>query len=281
MEIIHTIPQMKAQAAAWKSAGLSVGLVPTMGYLHQGHMSLVQKAVAENDRVVVSIFVNPIQFGANEDLDRYPRDFARDCDLCGQAGAGAVFNPSAQEMYPAGFCGFADISGLTDSLCGAKRPGHFRGVCTVVMKLFHIVRPDKAYFGQKDAQQLAVIKRMALDFNMDAEIVGLPIVREPDGLAMSSRNAYLNDQERRAAPCLHEALSGALSLCRQGCRDVRQIKQHIYRILSGVPLATVDYVEIVDTETMQPLQQIDRPVLCAMAVFIGKTRLIDNILLNI
>jgi pantoate--beta-alanine ligase len=280
MEIIHDISRMQARASAWLSAGLSVGLVPTMGYLHEGHMSLVRKAVLDNDRVVVSIFVNPIQFGANEDLDRYPRDMARDVDLCDRAGVDVVFSPSASAMYPDGFCSHVDLSGVTIGLCGANRPGYFRGVCTVVMKLFHIVNPNRAYFGQKDAQQLATVKRMVNDFNMRLDIVGLPTVREPDGLAMSSRNAYLDHSERAAAQCLYKALSGALRLFRQGTGDARQIKQYVEKILADVPSAKAEYVEIVDTETMQPVETLDRPALCAVAVFIGRTRLIDNIQLS-
>ena len=280
MEIIHTIGALKERVATWKSSGLSVGLVPTMGYLHDGHASLMRHAVHENDRVIVSIFINPIQFGANEDLGRYPQDIERDKDLCIQAGVDVIFNPSPSEMYPAGFYTYIDMSVVTDGLCGAKRPGHFRGVCTVVLKLFNITKPDKAYFGQKDAQQLAVIKTMARDLNIDVQIVGLPIIREPDGLAMSSRNTYLNEQERAAAPLLFKALLEALQIYRQGNTDAQQIKQQIGKVLSSNPLISVDYIEIVDIDTMQPIETINQPALCAVAVFIGQTRLIDNIVLE-
>jgi pantoate--beta-alanine ligase len=243
-------------------------------------MSLVQRSVRENDRTVVSVFVNPIQFGANEDFDRYPRDLSRDLALCEQAGVDAVFNPSAAEMYPRGFCSRVEMRVLTEGLCGKKRPEHFRGVCTVVMKLFHAALPDRAYFGQKDAQQLAVVRRMAKDFNMRVEIVGAPIVREADGLAMSSRNVYLNAAERAAAPCLFAALSSGADLYRQGVVDARRIKQCVREILSRVSLARIDYVEIVDAETMQALETVVEPALCAVAVYIGETRLIDNIALK-
>jgi pantoate--beta-alanine ligase len=272
---------MQSLATAWRAAGLSVGLVPTMGSLHEGHLSLVRKSARENDRTVVSIFVNPIQFGANEDFDRYPRDLARDLDLCGQAGVDAVFSPAAAEMYPEGFCSRVELRVLTESLCGTKRPHHFCGVCTVVMKLFHAALPDRAYFGQKDAQQLAVVKRMARDFNMRVAVVGAPTVREADGLAMSSRNAYLNAAERAAAPRVFEALSSAAALYRQGVSDADQIKRHVDERLSGVPLLRVDYIEIVDAETMRPLESVTGPALCAVAVYIGETRLIDNIALEV
>ncbi|MDR2088394.1 MAG: pantoate--beta-alanine ligase [Clostridiales Family XIII bacterium] len=280
MELVHKISEMQALASAWRAAGLSVGLVPTMGSLHEGHMSLVRKSAEENDRTVVSVFVNPIQFGANEDFDRYPRDLSRDLSLCGRAGADAVFNPSAAEMYPEGFCSRVEMSVLTENLCGKTRPAHFRGVCTVVLKLFLAALPDRAYFGQKDAQQLAVVRRMARDFNMRIEVVGAPIVREADGLAMSSRNAYLTAAERAAAPCLFRALSGGAELCRRGVVEARGIERRVREILSETPLARVDYVEVVDAETMRPLETVAGPALCAAAVYIGETRLIDNIALE-
>lgn len=280
MEIISSVTEMKAVIRSWKAEGLSVGLVPTMGYLHDGHMSLVRRAVEENDRVVVSVFVNPIQFGVNEDLDRYPRDLRRDAALCAGAGAAVIFHPDAGEMYPEGFASFADMSVVTEHLCGARRPGHFRGVCTVVMKLFNIVSPDKAYFGQKDAQQLAVIRRMGLDFNMDVQVVGLPIVREADGLALSSRNTYLSQEERVAALCLHRSVKLAGELYRQGVRDAVEIKAKVREVLDAEPLARVDYVEVADADTMQPVSLLERPALCAIAVYINNTRLIDNIALG-
>jgi pantoate--beta-alanine ligase len=268
---------MKAEAAVWKAAGLSVGLVPTMGFLHEGHMSLVRKAVSENDRVIVSIFVNPIQFEADEDFDRYPRDPAKDAELCENASVDVIFSPAAQEMYPDGFCSHADVLGLTEGLCGARRPNHFRGVCTVVMKLLNITKADAAYFGRKDAQQLAVIRRMVLDMNMDAEIVGMPIVREPDGLAMSSRNVYLNDEERVSAAGIRKALCEASRLYSDGELDIRLMERRVRDMLSAIPGASAEYVEIVDENTMRPPAGADAALLCAVAVRIGKTRLIDNI----
>ena len=198
MELFTTVQQVREQVRAWKKQGLTVGLVPTMGFLHEGHKSLIDRAVAENDKVVVSVFVNPIQFGPNEDFAQYPRDLEKDAALCENAGAAILFHPEPEEMYPNGFCTHVDVTGVTDNLCGAKRPGHFQGVCTVVSKLFHMVAPDRAYFGEKDAQQLAVIRRMVQDLNFDLEVVGCPIIRESDGLAKSSRNTYLNPEERRA-----------------------------------------------------------------------------------
>jgi pantoate--beta-alanine ligase len=272
---------MKAEAAAWKAAGLSVGLVPTMGSLHEGHMSLVRRAVSENDRVIVSIFVNPIQFEANEDFDRYPRDPAKDAELCENASVDVIFNPTAREMYPDGFCSCADVSGLTEGLCGAGRPNHFRGVCTVVAKLFNITKADRAYFGRKDAQQLAVIRRMVLDMNMDAEVVGMPIVREPDGLAMSSRNVYLDETERASAAGIRKALCEASRLYTDGERDIRLIERRVRDRLSAIPGARAEYVEIVDERTMRPPARADAVLLCAVAAHIGKTRLIDNISLRV
>jgi pantoate--beta-alanine ligase len=271
---------MKKTVAEWKSEGLSVGLVPTMGFLHEGHMSLIRQAVSDNDRVVVSVFVNPMQFGENEDFGRYPRDLDRDSAMCAKEGADVIFSPPASEMYPSGFCGYVDLAAMTDGLCGAKRPGHFRGVCTVVMKLLNIAGPDRAYFGQKDAQQLAVVKRMAEDFNMDVEIVGMPIVREADGLAMSSRNSYLSGEERAAALSINRALAEAAKLCGGGCRDVRHIKNRIKAVLSGEPLLRVDYIEVAGMDTMLPLDMLDGRALCAVAVYAGKTRLIDNVVLE-
>jgi pantoate--beta-alanine ligase len=280
MNEIKTVSRMKAEAAAWRAAGLSVGLVPTMGYLHEGHMSLIRKAVSENDRVIVSIFVNPIQFEANEDFDRYPQNPAKDAELCEKASVDAIFSPTAREMYPDGFCSHTDVSGLTEGLCGAGRPNHFRGVCTVVAKLFNITRPDRAYFGRKDAQQLAVIRRMASDMNMDVSVVGLPIVRESDGLAMSSRNVYLSEAERALATRIRKTLSEASGLYAGGERDIGLIERRVYDTLSAIPGARTEYVEIVDEDTMKPPARTDANLLCAAAVHIGKTRLIDNISLR-
>lgn len=257
-----------------------MGLVPTMGYLHEGHKSLIVKAVSENDRVVVSDFVNPTQFGVNEDLSSYPRDLNRDAALCEEVGADVIFHPEPEEMYFPDNCTFVDMDRLTKGLCGKTRPTHFRGVCTVVSKLFNIVTPDRAYFGQKDAQQLAVIRRMVRDMNFGITIVGCPIVREEDGLAMSSRNTYLNPKERKAALILHESLTLGEELIRAGEKDAVKVKNAIVKHMKTEPLARIDYVEIVDGETLEPAETIEGLILAATAVYIGKTRLIDNFSYN-
>ena len=276
MKVAETVKEVREQVKAWRREGLSVGLVPTMGYLHEGHKSLIDKAVEENDRVVVSVFVNPIQFGPSEDLASYPRDLERDTKLCEEAGANLVFHPADEEMYFDDFCTYVDMDDLTKGLCGKTRPTHFRGVCTVVSKLFHIVAPDRAYFGQKDAQQLAVIRRMVRDLNFDLEIVGCPIVREADGLAKSSRNTYLSEEERKAAVILHKGLSEGEKMVKSGEKDVEKIVEAIRKIIESEPLAKIDYVEMVDWDTLKPIEQIAGEVLTAVAVYIGKTRLIDN-----
>lgn len=278
MQIIKTIEELRPIVKAWKKEGLRVGLVPTMGYLHEGHKSLIVKAVSENDKVVVSDFVNPTQFGAGEDLASYPRDIDRDAAICEQAGADLIFHPEPEEMYFTDNCTFVDMDGLTKGLCGKTRPTHFRGVCTVVSKLFHIVSPDRAYFGQKDAQQLAVIRRMVRDLNFGIEIVGCPIVREADGLAMSSRNTYLNDEERKAALILHKSLMLGKEMIEQGECDVAQIKKAVINNIESEPLAKIDYVEIVNPDTMENIETIEGTALIATAVYIGKTRLIDNVM---
>ncbi len=278
MQVIKTIDKLRPIVKAWKKEGLRVGLVPTMGYLHEGHKSLIVRAVSENDKVVVSDFVNPTQFGAGEDLASYPRDIDRDAAICEQAGADLIFHPEPEEMYFTDNCTFVDMDGLTKGLCGKTRPTHFRGVCTVVSKLFHIVAPDRAYFGQKDAQQLAVIRRMACDLNFDIEIVGCPIVREADGLAMSSRNTYLNDAERKAALILHKSLMLGKEMIEQGEHDASQIKKAIISNIESEPLAKVDYVEIVNPDTMENIDTVEDLALIATAVYIGKTRLIDNVM---
>jgi pantoate--beta-alanine ligase len=278
MQVIKTIDKLRPIVKAWKKEGLRVGLVPTMGYLHEGHKSLIVRAVSENDKVVVSDFVNPTQFGAGEDLASYPRDIDRDAAICEQAGADLIFHPEPEEMYFTDNCTFVDMDGLTKGLCGKTRPTHFRGVCTVVSKLFHIVAPDRAYFGQKDAQQLAVIRRMARDLNFDIEIVGCPIVREADGLAMSSRNTYLNDAERKAALILHKSLMLGKEMIEQGEHDASQIKKAIISNIESEPLAKVDYVEIVNPDTMENIDTVEDLALIATAVYIGKTRLIDNVM---
>lgn len=276
MKIITTIEELRPIIKGWKREGLTVGLVPTMGYLHDGHKSLIVKAVSENDKVVVSDFVNPTQFGANEDLSSYPRDIERDAALCKAAGADIIFHPEPEEMYFPDKCTFVDMDKLTKGLCGKTRPVHFSGVCTVVSKLFNIVTPDRAYFGQKDAQQLAVIKRMVRDLNFDITIVGCPIVREADGLALSSRNTYLNEEERKAALILNKSLTLGKEMIEAGEKNAAKVREAIIKNMETEPLAKVDYVEIVDAENLEPVQTIDVPVLVATAVYIGKTRLIDN-----
>ena len=281
MNITGFIEEVRAQVKEWKRQGLSVGLVPTMGYLHEGHKSLIDRAVAENDRVVVSDFVNPIQFGVNEDLSTYPRDIEADKKLCEAAGADLIFHPEPEEMYAADFSTYVEMQKVSEGLCGKSRPTHFRGVCTVVCKLFHIVAPDRAYFGQKDAQQLAVIRRMVRDLDMDIEIVGCPIVREADGLAKSSRNTYLNEEERKAALVLSKAIFHGEDLMKQGERKADRILGEMRRILEAEPLARVDYVEMVDADSIQALDEAGGRVLVAIAVYIGTTRLIDNFIFEI
>ncbi len=276
MNIVETIQEVRQIVGEWKKKGLTVGLVPTMGYLHEGHASLIEQAAKQNDKVIVSVFVNPTQFGVNEDLDSYPRDLQHDVKICEQAGGDCIFHPEPEEMYPQGFCSFVDMDVLTKELCGITRPTHFRGVCTVVNKLFNIVMPDRAYFGEKDAQQLAVIRRMVKDLNIPIEIIGCPIIREPDGLAKSSRNTYLSPEERKAALVLYKSISAGKQLVSSGEKRAEIIIQKMTEILTAEPLARIDYVKIVDAETMQPISEIDRPYLAAIAVYIGKTRLIDN-----
>lgn len=276
MEIVKTIDEVRKTIKSWKREGHSIGFVPTMGYLHEGHQSLIRRAAGQNSRVVVSIFVNPMQFGPAEDFNSYPRDLEHDRALCEAAGAHLIFHPDASEMYQPDFCTFVDMNSLTRGLCGRSRPGHFRGVCTVVNKLFNIVGADRAYFGQKDAQQLAVIRRMARDLNLDIEIIGCPIIREDDGLAKSSRNTYLSPQERSAALILSKSLVKGRELLEQGERSADKIISVITENINTEHMARIDYIEVVDALSMEKADSIDRPVLVALAVFIGKTRLIDN-----
>ena len=279
--VIKTVREVREHVRAWRNEGLSVGLVPTMGFLHEGHRSLIERAVAENDRVVVSIFVNPIQFAPNEDLESYPRDIEADRALCTDAGAAMIFNPEPAEMYPQGFCTAVDMNGLKFELCGKSRPIHFSGVCTVVTKLFNIVGPDRAYFGQKDAQQLAIIRRMVRDLNMPLEVVGCPIVREEDGLAKSSRNTYLNEQERAAALILSKTIFLGQKLVDEGERDAKKLIAAMEANIATEPLARIDYVDVVDAENIERIDRLEGEVLVAMAVHIGKTRLIDNFIASI
>ena len=275
MKIVSTIEEVRAQVKEWKKEGKTIGFVPTMGYLHEGHMSLID-AAGENDKVVVSIFVNPMQCGPTEDLASYPRDLEHDAKLCEEHGVDLIFHPTPEEMYGDQFYSYVDMDVLTKELCGLSRPVHFRGVCTVVTKLFNIVTPDRAYFGQKDAQQLAVIKRMVKDLNMPLTITGCPIIREADGLAKSSRNTYLSIEERKAALVLSRSIFLGKEMVEKGERDCKRILAAMTAEIEKEPLAKIDYVKIVDLDTMQQVEKIDRGILAAIAVYIGKTRLIDN-----
>lgn len=276
MKIAYTVEDVKSQVRQWKKEGLTVGLVPTMGYLHEGHESLIKRAVAENDRVVVSVFLNPTQFAPNEDLASYPRDFEADTKLCEGAGAALVFHPEPSEMYAEDACTFVDMTAVTKELCGKSRPIHFRGVCTVVNKLMNISMADRAYFGQKDAQQLAVIRRMVRDLNMNVEVVGCPIIREADGLAKSSRNTYLSEEERKAGLVLSQAVKLGQKLVAEGEKSAAAVTGAMSELISAEPLAKIDYVSMVSWDSIEPVETIEGPVLVAMAVYIGKTRLIDN-----
>ena len=281
MNISGSISEVRQIVKEWRKEGLTVGLVPTMGYLHEGHKSLIDKAVKENDRVVVSVFVNPIQFGLTEDLASYPRDLERDAKLCEEAGANLIFHPEKEEMYFDDFSSFVEVQGVSKGLCGKSRPIHFRGVCTVVTKLFNIVKPDRAYFGQKDAQPLAVGKRMVRDLNMDIEIIGCPIIREEDGLAKSSRNTYLSPEERKAAVILSKSLKLGKEAIEAGERDSKKIIDIITNNINTEKLAKIDYVEIVDPLSIENIDKIENSALVAMAVYIGKTRLIDNFIYEV
>lgn len=281
MKIINRVEELRTIVQDLKHQGKSVGLVPTMGYLHEGHLSLMRRAKAEQDFVVASVFVNPLQFGANEDYAVYPRNIERDSELAASAGVDIVFAPSVEEMYPCGFenmLTFVDLIKITKKLCGASRPGHFRGVATVVTKLFNIVCPDAAYFGQKDAQQVVVIKRMVADLNMDLKIVTVPIVREAGGLAMSSRNIYLSAKERQAALVLNRSLKEIARLLEAGERNAAKLKQVMNSMIEDEPLANIDYISVCDTDTLEEFSTVGSKALVALAVRFGKTRLIDNII---
>lgn len=279
MKVIKTISELKDTLKTYRKEGKSIGLVPTMGFLHKGHASLIKKAVEDNDIVVVSDFVNPIQFGPNEDLESYPRDIDADSKLCEEIGADFIFNPEPSEMYHDKKA-FVDIEGLSDNLCGAKRPGHFRGVCTVCTKLFNIVGPDRAYFGQKDAQQLSIIKKLVLDLNIPVEIVPVPIVREDDGLAMSSRNTYLSKEERKAALCLSKAIFTGEKMAKDGA-SLEKVLEKMTEIIKTEKLAKIDYISAVDLETIENVENFNQDTLVAIAVYIGKTRLIDNFIYRV
>ncbi|GAB6071756.1 pantoate--beta-alanine ligase [Venenivibrio stagnispumantis] len=275
MKVITDIKQMKDTIKSLKKEGKSVGFVPTMGYLHQGHLSLLECSKKENDITVLSIFVNPLQFGKNEDLDRYPRDFERDKNMAKDADI--IFYPDYKDMYPQDFQTYVEVVELTKGLCGAYRPGHFRGVTTVVMKLFNIVNPDRAYFGKKDYQQYIVIKQMVKDLNMDIEIIGCPIVREEDGLAMSSRNKYLSEEERKQATGISKALFKAKEEFEKGERNPEKLKEIAKNVLYSYPLINLQYLEIVDGETLKQKQIVEKGDIMAIAVYVGNTRLIDNV----
>ena len=284
MIIANTISQVRDQVRQWRREGLTVGLVPTMGYLHEGHGSLVGKAAEDCDRVVASVFVNPTQFAPGEDLASYPRDFERDCEILEKQGCSMVFHPSVDEMYPDGN-GKTDtyieiLNDMPKQLCGRTRPNHFRGVCTVVGKLFNIVLPDKAYFGEKDAQQLAIIRRMVRDLSYGIEIVGCPIVREPAGLAKSSRNIHLKPDERKAAAVLYRALKIAEEMASDGEKSSKAVTDAVRAEIQKEPLAEVEYVSAVDSLSMEPVEMVGKGTLIAIAVRIGQTRLIDNCVLN-
>jgi len=277
MRLVKTIRELKQELEPIRRSGVTVGFVPTMGYLHEGHLSLMRKSVEECGFTVVSIFVNPTQFGPGEDYDRYPRDLERDLSMCKSVGVDLVFAPGVSEMYEPDACTRVTVSGLTQNLCGRSRPGHFDGVTTVVCKLFNMVRPDRAYFGQKDAQQVAVVRRMVRDLNIPVEVREMPTVREPDGLAMSSRNVYLSPDQRRAALSLHRSLRTAADMIEKGERSAAKIRERMIDIILSSGLAELDYVEIVDADSLRNIDTLKGEVLIAVAVKFGQTRLIDNI----
>ena len=279
MQVTKTVKETRDLIKNWKREGKTIGLVPTMGFLHEGHASLIKRCREENDIVVVSDFVNPTQFGPTEDLASYPRDLAKDSALCESLGVDMIFHPEPEEMYHENFSSYVDMSVLTEELCGLSRPVHFRGVCTVVNKLFNIVQPDRAYFGQKDAQQLAIIKHMVEDLNMNVEIIGCPIIREADGLAKSSRNTYLSAEERKAALILSKSINLGRKMVEDGETDTGVITKAMTDLINTEPLAKIDYVKAVDGITIRPVAKVKKPMLVAIAVYIGKTRLIDNFMI--
>lgn len=282
MQVLHTVKEMQSWAGEKRHQGFTIGLVPTMGFLHEGHLSLVRTAKSRCQQVVVSIFVNPMQFGPKEDLATYPRDLERDCRLLEAEGVDVVFNPSPEEMYPEGFAAAVEITGeMTEKLCGRSRPGHFRGVTTVVSKLFNICQPDEAFFGQKDAQQLLIIEKMVRDLNFPLTIVRVPIKREADGLAMSSRNVYLSPDERQAALVLSQSLQRAEAMIKAGERNPEVIRAEMEAIVTSRPEAHIDYIEIVSAKDLSAVKSLQGPVLIALAVGIGKTRLIDNLIMEV
>lgn len=281
MKIITGVDQMKKTAKRLKSKGKTIGFVPTMGFLHQGHLSLVRESLRRADATVVSIFVNPAQFGPGEDFKDYPRDLKKDSELLKKEGVDYLFVPEAADMYPEGYKTYVEVHDLQNKLCGRSRPTHFRGVCTVVLKLFNIVNPDISFFGQKDAQQAIIIKRMVHDFNSDVKVEVLSTVREKDGLALSSRNIYLNEEQRKAALVLSKTLREAEALVKKGERDVAVILSRMREIIGKEPLARIDYTEIVDMEELNPITRVEKQALAAVAIFVGKARLIDNTILRV
>jgi pantoate--beta-alanine ligase len=280
ISVLDSIEAVREQVAAGRRGGRPIGLVPTMGALHEGHASLIRAARQETGLVVVSIFINPIQFGPNEDLNRYPRSLQADLALCTREGVDLVFTPKPQTLYPAGFCTYVEVTGLQDGLCGRSRPGHFRGVTTVVLKLFQIIQPNMAYFGQKDAQQTRIIQQMVRDLNLPVQIRVCPIVREPDGLALSSRNQYLSPEERQSAPVLYRTLMEVRRRIEQGERDATKLSRLMSDSITQTAGAVLDYAEIVDANSLEPMGRIQLPVLVALAVKFGSTRLIDNVIVS-
>jgi pantoate--beta-alanine ligase len=279
--VLTSVREMREYSDRVKSEGKTIGLVPTMGFLHEGHLSLIRQAKVSTDVVVVSIFVNPTQFGVGEDFDEYPRSMEKDTAACLREGVDVIFAPTAEEMYPSPYLTYVNVEKITERLCGKSRPGHFRGVATVVNKLFNIVAPDKAFFGQKDAQQLIVIRRMVKDLNMRIKVIPVPIVREPDGVAMSSRNKYLSPQERQSAKCLNRALLHAKELISGGERDSARIVDAMRKIIENEQLAQVDYIEIFDADSLEEISRVEGNVLIALAVKFGSARLIDNMVVNV
>lgn len=279
--MLTSVREMREYSDRVKSEGKTIGLVPTMGFLHEGHLSLIRQAKVSTDVVVVSIFVNPTQFGVGEDFDEYPRSMEKDTAACLREGVDVIFAPTAEEMYPSPYLTYVNVEKITERLCGKSRPGHFRGVATVVNKLFNIVAPDKAFFGQKDAQQLIVIRRMVKDLNMRIKVIPVPIVREPDGVAMSSRNKYLSPQERQSAKCLNRALLHAKELISGGERDSARIVDAMRKIIENEQLAQVDYIEIFDADSLEEISRVEGNVLIALAVKFGSARLIDNMVVNV
>lgn len=280
MEIITSVAEMQERTRATLAAGKTISFVPTMGFLHQGHASLLQEGRVQGDLLVLSIFVNPTQFGVGEDFESYPRDLQRDSEIAAENGVDIIFAPTAGEMYPQGYQTYVNVEKVSLPLCGASRPGHFRGVTTVVAKLFNIVKPTMAFFGEKDFQQLVVIRRMVRDLNMDVQIVGMPTIREDDGLAKSSRNSYLSPEERKAALCLSRSMTAVSNLYRSGEKDIERLRTELLAILDREPLARIDYAELCDGDSLETPEQADDRTVVALAVRIGTTRLIDNTMIG-